>query len=41
MAQPADRSNGILLVTDYGALDRAIKLRDKKVSEGKLERLKK
>lgn len=41
MAQPSDRSQGIFLVTDYGALDRALKLRDKKVTEGKLQRLKK
>lgn len=41
MPQPVDRSEGFLLVTDYGALDRALKLREKKVSEGKLKPIKK
>lgn len=41
MPQPADRSSGVSLVTDYGALDNALKVRAKKVSEGKLEPIKK
>ena len=28
MAQPADRSEGVVLVTDYGALDQALAQRD-------------
>ena len=36
MAQPADRAEGVVLVTDYGALDRALEqmaLREAKSQE--------
>ena len=33
MAQPADRVEGVVLVTDYGALDRALKLKAKMEAE--------
>ena len=39
MGRPVDRVSGVVLVTDYGALDRALEL--KALQEAKKKRLKK